>query len=71
MMLLGNLLSTLTTMPHMMFVFKRLGAMKIMKPLILSALLVVVLSSPVLAGFTEGIAAYEAGDLPLAFKEFP
>ena len=53
-----------------MFSSQLIGAMKIMKPLILSALFVIVLSSPVLAGFTEGIAAYEAGDLSLAFKEF-
>lgn len=43
---------------------------KIMKIIILSALLVSILSSPVLAGFTEGVAAYEAGNVPLAVKEF-
>ncbi len=41
-----------------------------MKIIILSALLVSILSSPVLAGFTEGVAAYEAGNVPLAVKEF-
>ena len=54
----------------MIFGFKRLGAMKIFKLFILSALFVSILSSPVFAGFTEGVAAYEAGSLPLAFKEF-
>jgi TPR repeat protein len=41
-----------------------------MKLFILSALFVSLLSSPVLAGFTEGVAAYEAGNVPLAVKEF-
>jgi TPR repeat protein len=41
-----------------------------MKLFILSALFFSILSSPVLAGFTEGVAAYEAGNVPLAVKEF-
>ncbi len=41
-----------------------------MKLIILSALFVSILSSPVLAGFTEGVAAYESGNAPLAAKEF-
>lgn len=44
--------------------------MKIMKSFILAVLFVFVLNSPVFAGFTEGVAAYEASNLPLAFKEF-
>jgi uncharacterized protein len=34
------------------------------------AAIIIALSSPVLAGLQEGVAAYEAGNLPLAFKEF-
>ena len=41
-----------------------------MKLIILSALLVSILSSRVLAGFTEGVAAYGSGNAPLAAKEF-
>jgi TPR repeat protein len=41
-----------------------------MKLFILSALFVCILSSPVLAGFTEGVAAIKADNMPLAFKEF-
>lgn len=41
-----------------------------MKKIILSALLIIILSNPVLAGFDEGVAAYEAGNAPLAAKEF-
>jgi TPR repeat protein len=41
-----------------------------MKIIILYALLVSILTSPVLAGFTEGVAAYESGNAPLAAKEF-
>ena len=57
-------------MPPMMFGFKWQGSKIIMKLFMLSALFVSILSSPALAGFTEGVAAYEAGNLPLAFKEF-
>jgi TPR repeat protein len=41
-----------------------------MKLFILSALFVGILSNPALAGLDEGVAAYQAGDLPLAVKEF-
>ncbi len=41
-----------------------------MKIIFLTALFVSILSSPVLAGFTEGVAAYESGNVPLAVKEF-
>jgi TPR repeat protein len=41
-----------------------------MKLFILSALFVNILSNPALAGFDEGVAAYQAGDLQLAAKEF-
>ncbi len=41
-----------------------------MKIIFLSALFISLLSSPVLAGFTEGVAAYESGNVPLAVKEF-
>ena len=41
-----------------------------MKTIIFSALIVSILSSPVLAGFTEGVAAYGSGNAPLAAKEF-
>jgi TPR repeat protein len=41
-----------------------------MKIIILSVLFVSILSSPVLAGFPEGIAAYGSGNAPLAAKEF-
>jgi TPR repeat protein len=45
-----------------------------MKPAIystfLSTLLISLVSSPVFAGFDEGIAAYQANNLPLAHKEF-
>lgn len=41
-----------------------------MKIIIFSALLISILSNPVLAGFTEGVAAYESGNAPLAAKEF-
>ena len=37
---------------------------------LLSVLLTITLSTSVLAGFEEGVAAYEAGNLPLAVKEF-
>jgi uncharacterized protein len=37
---------------------------------LLSVLLAISLSTSVLAGFEEGVAAYEAGNLPLAVKEF-
>lgn len=37
---------------------------------ILSVLFVSLLSSPALGSFTEGVAAYEAGNVPLALKEF-
>ena len=40
------------------------------KLLILLVIFASVLSGPVLAGFDAGIAAYEANNLPLAFKEF-
>ena len=36
----------------------------------LCALLAYLLISPAFAGFDEGIAAYQANDLPLAYKEF-
>lgn len=35
-----------------------------------SALVTTLVSSPVLADFEKGIAAYQANDLPLAYKEF-
>ena len=38
--------------------------------LFLPALFVSLLSNSVLAGFEDGIAAYQANDLPLAYKEF-
>jgi len=38
--------------------------------LVLSVLCVNFLSSPVRANFNDGVAAYEAGNIPLAFKEF-
>lgn len=45
-----------------------------MKSLIRSALLLALfaslLNSPAIAGFEEGIAAYEANNIPLAYKEF-
>ena len=41
-----------------------------MKLFILSTLFLSALISPALAGFDEGVAAYQAGDLPLAVKEF-
>jgi TPR repeat protein len=41
-----------------------------MKLFILSALFACILSNPVLAGFDEGVAALQAGDLELAAKEF-
>lgn len=41
-----------------------------MKRILLAVLFVGILNSPVLAGFQEGISAYEAGNLPLAVKEF-
>jgi TPR repeat protein len=41
-----------------------------MKLFILSTLFLSALSSPALAGFDEGVAAYQSGDLPLAVKEF-
>lgn len=41
-----------------------------MKLLPLSALLVIILGNSALAGFDAGIAAYEAGNLPLAAEEF-
>ncbi len=40
------------------------------KLFILSALFACILSNPVLAGFDEGVAAFQAGDLELAAKEF-
>jgi TPR repeat protein len=42
----------------------------VMKLFILSALFAGILSSPALAGLDEGVAAYQAGDLPLAVQEF-
>ena len=42
----------------------------VMKLFILSALFAAILSNPALAGLDEGVAAYQAGDLPLAVKEF-
>lgn len=42
----------------------------IMKNLIFSALLVVAMGSPALAGFNEGVAAYQSGNIPLAVTEF-
>ncbi len=41
-----------------------------MKLFIFSALIVSILCRPVVAGFTEGVAAYEAGNVPLAVEEF-
>jgi TPR repeat protein len=41
-----------------------------MKLFIFSALIVIALSGPALAGFDEGVVAYQAGDVPLAVKEF-
>lgn len=41
-----------------------------MKLLAVPVLFAGILSGPALAGFEEGIAAYEANNLPLAFKEF-
>ena len=41
-----------------------------MKRVLLAVLFVGILNSPVLAGFQEGISAYEAGNLLLAVKEF-
>jgi len=41
-----------------------------MKLFIFSALIVIALSGPALAGFNEGVVAYQAGDVPLAVKEF-
>ena len=41
-----------------------------MKKILFCALLASVLTNPALAGFDEGIAAYEAGNLPVAFREF-
>jgi TPR repeat protein len=41
-----------------------------MKLLALSALCVSILSNLAVAGLDEGVAAYQAGDLPLAVKEF-
>lgn len=41
-----------------------------MNRIIFQALIACVLSSSALAGFDEGVAAYQAGDLPLAVKEF-
>jgi len=41
-----------------------------MKLFILSALFACILSNPVLAGFDEGVTAFQAGDLELAAKEF-
>ncbi len=51
--------------------FLRCGAFKLMKQFILFAFFFCILSSSsVLAGFTEGVAAYEEGNIPLAVKEF-
>lgn len=41
-----------------------------MKLLIFSALIVMALSGPALAGFDEGVVAYQAGDVTLAVEEF-
>jgi TPR repeat protein len=41
-----------------------------MKSFLPGIIFVSVLSSPVLAGFDEGVAAYEANNLPLAYEEF-
>jgi TPR repeat protein len=41
-----------------------------MKVLALCVLFVSILSNPALGGLEEGVAAYQAGDLPLAVKEF-
>ena len=41
-----------------------------MKLFVLSALFASILSNPALAGLDEGVAAYQAGDIQLAAKEF-
>jgi TPR repeat protein len=41
-----------------------------MKLFFLTALFVSILSNPALGGLAEGVDAYQAGDLPLAVKEF-
>lgn len=41
-----------------------------MKKLIVAAVLASILSSTAVAGFHEGVAAYEVGNFPLAVKEF-
>jgi TPR repeat protein len=41
-----------------------------MKLFILAAMFASILGSPALAGFEEGVAAYQANDIPLAVKEF-
>lgn len=41
-----------------------------MKYFIFSCLALVAFSSPVLAGFNEGVAAYQSGNIPLAVTEF-
>ncbi|MFT5729367.1 MAG: TPR repeat protein [Desulforhopalus sp.] len=41
-----------------------------MKLFFFSALFVIALSGSSLAGFDEGVAAYQSGDVPLAVKEF-
>jgi len=41
-----------------------------MKPFIVCALFVCILSNPALAGFDEGVAAFQSGNLELAAKEF-
>jgi uncharacterized protein len=46
------------------------GYSNLMKFIILSIFFFSIFNSPVLAGFTEGVAAYEAGNAPLAAKEF-
>lgn len=48
-------------------IWSQAGAMRVA---LYSALFSLSLSSSAIAGFDEGIAAYQANDLPLAFKEF-
>lgn len=44
--------------------------MNLLRLLVLPGLLIPFLTNPVLAGFNEGVAAYQVGNLPLAAKEF-
>lgn len=57
-------------LPPLTFGLKGKGFMIIMKLFVFTVLFAIVLNTPVFAGFTEGVAAYEANNLPLAFKEF-